>query len=115
MEETRRDPNGGMKMAQELAGHRIGGDSLWAYGNEGLGAIDVTAFRLREDPSLSVKDIANLFAQANNIKPLGAAPSDSPVATLKNRVDNRLETNEEYISLEVELRVIPHATLTCPL
>jgi nitrogen regulatory protein PII-like uncharacterized protein len=100
-----------MEMAQELAGLRIGGDSLWAYDNEGLGAIDVTAFRLREDPSLSIKDIANLFAQANNVKPLGA---DSHVATLKNRVDNRLETDEEYISLEVELKVSPYAMLTCP-
>jgi hypothetical protein len=104
-----------MEMAQELAGHRIRGDSLWAYDNEGLGAIDVTDFRLREDSSLSVKDIANLFAQANNIKPLGAAPSNSPVATLKTRVDNRLETDEEYISLKVEPKVSPHAILTCPL
>jgi hypothetical protein len=105
IKETRRDPLGGTAAARELAGHAPASNSLWAYDNEGLGAVDITAFRLREE-ALSSNEITRMFSQAarSSFQP-GHGGEQSLLAAIDARVAQQFEHDPESIKLEDDLRV----------
>jgi hypothetical protein len=82
------------------------GQSLWAYDTDGLSAMDITAFRLREDAGRSPTKIVEMFSQARTLvyHSVDGAGS-SLVAALYTRVDQWVESDPEYLQLEQGLKV----------
>jgi hypothetical protein len=106
LKEARWHPEGGTKLAKELAGHVPQGQSLWAYDTDGLSAIDITAFRLREDAGRSPTEVAEMFSQARtSVYHSVDGAGSSLVAALYARVDQRVGSDPEYLRLEQVLRV----------
>jgi len=96
----------GTELAQELLNHMPQSKgSIIHYDPTGLGAKDMTAFRLG-GPELSMEDIKKYFSQASALWEAG----DGTKATLEEELDGlvmaRFETNVEYEELELTLEAI---------
>jgi hypothetical protein len=101
--ETRRNPKGGDDVARELISHAPGTKFLFAYDDDGLSAIDITAFRLRSDTTYSPQEIAKMFSQAKTNLFQAIGRKNTLLLAIDARVEAKLPEDEEYVALERRL------------
>jgi hypothetical protein len=108
--ETRRAE--GIEAARDLAGHRSGSNSIYAYDNIGLSDKDINAARLGEE-QVSRSDLRKMFDQALRALPAAPAAPAEPATdeiSLQEEMDlwvkSQCAVDADCIAVENEYRIL---------